>query len=184
MIQVYPPCACGLLGQIQEFRERIYSRDGVSISETHWMDAGSWHIVATDDGGIIGCLRYTPLSAALAVAGGWAVSGNRHALAVKLVAVGLKLAGERGDRVMAVATERHGSASILEKMGGAVVGRYEDSTYGCWMRLLLFDLTERSNRAFRPGETGAEGTDVSSGRPTPQMGARDAVPRAAVKITR
>jgi len=87
--------------------------------------------------------------------GGWAASPQSRctdALIAVLAVYGL--AGISGHaRVLSTATVRHGSSTILRRLGGSPlvadstpIPAYHDSRYGCEMELLRFDTREPSSR--------------------------------------
>lgn len=127
---------------IRALREGLYSLDGVVLSAAEsGEDLDSWHIVSRMGGKVAACLRYRPGPEAwgrpTAVVGAWASVGARHSIRVLRACYELGFL-HGGVLAFATATVRHGSAAVLERMGGEVLAEYVDPERGP-MRLLVFD---------------------------------------------
>jgi predicted GNAT family N-acyltransferase len=139
-----------LVRAVQRFRGAIYAADGAihELEDGRHIepeDESAYHLVDWRAGSIVACLRYRRKGAGLVRVGGWAVApqvrGTRAA--VRLVIEAVKLGAWCGDHTgHATATARHGSAEILARLGGRVVMRYYDSSYGCDMAFLEFKLSD------------------------------------------
>ncbi len=134
--------ASARLSEIRELRERLYSLDGVELSQGELDgDLSAWHLTSWDGNSLLACLRYTPGPDAwgrpTAVVGAWASIGARHAIRVLKACYELGFV-HGGVLAFATATTRHGSASVLARMGGEVLSRYHDPERGP-MEFMVFD---------------------------------------------
>jgi hypothetical protein len=132
---VVHPAPESLILEIQSFRQSIYALDGVIFSdEENSKDAASWHILCRRDEVLVGCLRYIPGDEP--TVGGWAVASTATMIGPKLIMIGFAVGQHLGDgMVTAVATTRHNSAAMLQRLGAKILEEYEDEIFGPVCRL-------------------------------------------------
>jgi hypothetical protein len=137
-----------LVDAVQAFRSAIYAADGVHVDRS--IDTDCYHIVEIRSGGLAGCVRYQQRAGGRALIGAWAVAEDYRntRVAVRLVLECFHLAGRLGDTTgIATATTRHGSAEILQRLGGRLLARYWDETYRCEMVRLEFTIDRKLKAA-------------------------------------
>lgn len=136
------------VSSIRRFRYGVYAQDGLEVNSDYEIkDYRSYHVLAYAGAEIVGCIRYTPSinpcdPLLTDQVGGWAVrSDYRHtSVSIALLLWGYKIGQRRGGAtVLTEATVRHGSAGMMERMGGLPAGEYFSHEYGCMMRDFYFD---------------------------------------------